>query len=186
MKRLLLGAGAALACCGAALAQTAIAPGVTAIPGGVSVSGGTLAGTLIEWFLVPAIPALAGTVALLLLKIAKGVGIATDESLRSKLQDMIENGLKAGAHELEITLDGKLSFDTKNALIDWVVTKYLPQHAAETVAKLGGDVTDTGAMAVVVAARGAETLATPLVAPAPAAVVINNTAAPKTVMPAAR
>jgi hypothetical protein len=173
MRKILFGtilavavAAAAFPFVGDALAQTVPAPIITPAPaGGFIVSAGSAASTLIEWLLVPMVPAIGIALAGLIMQLAKGVGLAIDEQRRAKLQAIIENGIKWAAHDAEILLNGKLNFEMKNQLIDLVVSKYLPQHGAETVKALGGDVTNTGAMLDIVTARSATILATSIDAP---------------------
>lgn len=126
-----------------------------------TISFGSFGGEILTYVVAGLAPVIAGCVINWLVKAAARLNVQIAEERRAKLQEMVENGIKAGAQKIGVALDGKLSIDVKSELIAGVVNDYLPQNAAETVKALGGNVHDTAAMTDVVAARSADVLALP-------------------------
>jgi esterase/lipase len=65
-------------------------------------------------------------------------GIQAADGLRTKLQEIIVNGLNAGAKNVAEQSEGKGQVEIKNAVVAQAVT-YAQDHAADTLKQLGLD-----------------------------------------------
>lgn len=148
MKKLMIALAVlgSVACIDVSLAQTAVTttPSVAVQPVPATptienaVSLGTVAGTILTWVAAIASIPIAGFLTNLVFNLMKGVGLAKDEALRQKLQDIIVNGLHWGATFAKEKLDGKMTVDVKNAIVAKAV-QYAQDHGADTIKALGGD-----------------------------------------------
>ena len=123
--------------------------------------------------------------------VAKKAGVDASQAMSDRLDQIIENGLHAGATDLGRDLKGKLNVQVKNQVISDAVS-YAQNHGAETVKSISGlDINDPKTVealqaraAKVLSTIGPETvLATASVtAQAPAAAEAPADAAPVTLM----
>lgn len=122
---------------------------------------GGVAGDILALVVSGSAAAIAGVVVNWLLKLAAKLKIDIKDADRKRLQELVENGIKWAARELNVILDGNVSSANKTRLVEAVATEYLPKEAKETVAALGGDVDNEAEMTKIVTARSADILALP-------------------------
>lgn len=99
---------------------------------------GTLAGQAILWVGSVFGTTIGAALTALILRMMKNAGFAGSEMLRQKLQDMIVNGLNAGAQAAADKLKNKGDIDVKNAVVASTV-EYVQAHGADTLKQLGID-----------------------------------------------
>lgn len=103
----------------------------------------------------------AGYIAAMARKLAMKAGINVTEAQQEKFQGFVERSIKWAAEFLKIRLTGKNTAEEKDQIATLAATKYIPEQAADTVRKMGGDPNDAVAMKAVVLARGADVLNSP-------------------------
>lgn len=106
---------------------------------------GTIAGEAILWVGSVFGTTIGAALTALILRLLKNAGFAGSEVLRQKLQDMIVNGLNAGAAQAADALKDKGQIEVKNEVVAKTV-KYVQAHGAETLKKLGLDPTSPAAV----------------------------------------
>jgi hypothetical protein len=89
-------------------------------------------------------------------------GVQISDSARSRLQEIILNGLNAGAKEAAADLAGKSTSDIKNAVVAKAVA-YTQAHGADAIKTLGLDPKD-GIAVEAIKARIETAIADPAVA----------------------
>lgn len=97
---------------------------------------------------------------------------ARKDQLRTRVDEFVRFGVIWAAQKLGYNLNGALSVQQKQEIIELAALDYMPLQAKETVHKLGGDVNNLKQMVQVVTARGMKVLDTPLAAPAVVAVPV--------------
>jgi hypothetical protein len=136
---------------------------------------GTYAGQALMWVASTFGVVIGGALTKLILQWAKNAGFVGSEILRQKLQDMIVNGMNAGAREAADSLKDKAQIEVKNAVVASTV-QYVQAHGADTLKQLGID--PTSPIAVEAIKARIETAINDPAAPTPA--VLDPVAAPKT------
>ena len=117
-----------------------------------TVSAGSLLGTSIE-ILVGVLGApIAAALTLLIVRMARMLGVDIQAAYRKRLEEMIENGLTEAADRLNKRLGGTLDVNVRSELVA-EAADYLVKYGRETVKALGGDPKDRDAMRAIVAAR---------------------------------
>jgi len=106
---------------------------------------GTYAGQALMWIAAVFSPIIGTVLTKWLLQLAANAGVQGTELLRSKLQDMIVNGLNAGAQAAADKLKDKDQIEVKNAVVAWTV-QYVQAHGADTLKQLGLDPTSPQAI----------------------------------------
>lgn len=102
---------------------------------------GTYAGQALMWVASVFGGTIGTALTALLIRLLKNAGIQGTELLRGKLQDIIVNGLNAGAREASERLQGRAQLDVKNQAVAAAV-EYVKAHGAETLKQLGVDPND--------------------------------------------
>jgi hypothetical protein len=131
------------------LAQTTV-PGTSVTTTGpvtsaTTIQTGTYAGQALMW-VATAFSGVVGTaLTAWLWKLLNLTGLQVADSLRSKLQEIIVNGLNAGAKAEADNLRGKGQIQIKNDVIAHAVV-YAQSHGAETLKALGLDPTSPQAV----------------------------------------
>lgn len=121
------------------------APGTTIttsapVTSSTKIDVGTYAGQALMWVASVFGSTIGAALTALILRLLKNAGIQGSEMLRSKLQDIIVNGLNAGAREASARLQDRGQIDVKNVAVANAVT-YVQQHGADTLKQLGIDPT---------------------------------------------
>lgn len=99
---------------------------------------GTIASQAILWVGSVFGTSIGAALTALLMKLLKNAGFTGNEILRQKLQDMIVNGLNAGAQQAADSLKSKGQIEIKNAVVAKTVA-YVQAHGADTLKQLGVD-----------------------------------------------
>jgi hypothetical protein len=120
-----------------ALAQVAAAPAV--------IDTGTIAGQALTWVMTVGGGAIATLLTGLLYKLLQKAGVQMNDALRARLQEMILNGLNAGAKIAAAQLAGRGQVVIKQAAVANTVA-YVQAHGAETIKALGLDPTSPAAV----------------------------------------
>jgi N-acetylmuramoyl-L-alanine amidase len=92
-----------------------------------------------------------------LTRLARRFGIEVEETRRHRLQELVENGIRAGAARLDASLDGRLEVGMRNAVVA-ETADYLARHGATTIRKLGGDPQSQALLQELVLGRGGRLL----------------------------
>lgn len=106
---------------------------------------GTLAGEVLTWVAATFGSSIGLAVTALLLRLLKNAGFAGNEILRQRLQDMIVNGLNAGAAAAADKLKDKGQIEVKNEVVAKAVD-YVQAHGADTLKQLGIDPASSSAV----------------------------------------
>lgn len=141
-----------------------------------TVSVGTLAGEVLAWVIAAFGSVLATVFTAWGVRLFKLAGVQIGDAARARLQEIILNGLNAGAKEAEKNLAGKDPVTIKNAVVAQAVA-YAQAHGADTIKALGLD-PQSGEAVEAIKARIQTAIADPAV-PTPA-VLDPTPAAPKT------
>jgi hypothetical protein len=136
---------------------------------------GTYAGQALMWVASIFGTTIGAALTALIIRLLKNAGFTGAEILRQKLQDMIVNGMNAGAREAADSLKDKGQIDIKNAVVASTV-QYVQAHGADTLKQLGLDPTSPEAVAAIKARI--ETAINDPASPTPP--VLDPTVAPKT------
>jgi hypothetical protein len=87
-----------------------------------TVAFGDYAGAILQWMLPIFLPIIAGLAVDLYVKLRTKLGLSTTDSQRDKFQEIVENGVALGAHDVQANLSGKLTYDVKNQVMASAVT----------------------------------------------------------------
>ncbi len=109
---------------------------------------GTYAGQALMWVASVFGTTIGAALTALFYQMLKNVGIQGNELLRQKLQDIIVNGLNAGAKDVSDQIAGRAKVEVKNEVVAKAVD-YVQQHGADTLKKLGIDPTSEAAIAAI-------------------------------------
>jgi len=139
-----------------------------------TINTGTIAGQALMWVASVFGTTIGAALTALLLRLMKNAGFAGSELLRQKLQDMIVNGLNAGAQQAADALKDKGQIQVKNAVVASTV-QYVQAHGADTLKQLGIDPNSNIAVEAIKARI--ETAINDPATPTPA--ILDPTAAPK-------
>ena len=128
------------------LTPTVLAPPVTQntvtttgpVASNTTISVGTLAGTILNWIMVAFGPVIGSMVVWILVRVLNKLGIQATDALRNRLQEIVVNGLNAGAKSATESLQGKGQVEIKNAVVAQAVA-YTQVHGADTIKALGLD-----------------------------------------------
>lgn len=117
---------------------TVAAPPATVVvaPAPAVIETGTLGGQVLLWVMSAFGTTIGAALTAYILRVLKNAGVQGTELLRSKLQDIIINGLNLGAKEFAADLQGKGTIEVKNAVVARAVV-YAQDHGAETLTALG-------------------------------------------------
>ena len=127
-----------------------------------TISVGTLASQVLQWIMVAFGPVIGSIVVWILVRVLKKLGIDATDALRARLQDIVTNGLNAGAKSATEQLQGKGQIEIKNAIVAQAVA-YTQAHGAETIKELGLD-PQSGAAVEAIKARIETAIADPTAA----------------------
>lgn len=119
-----------------AKSETLTTPTVAQAPTVIQV--GSLAGEVLQWVVAAFGTVISGFIAAWLVKVAKKLGVDVTDQQRSRLQEIIDNGLSLAAHKAGTDLNGKIPVDVRSKIIADAV-KYAQEHGADTIKSLGGD-----------------------------------------------
>lgn len=109
---------------------------------------GTYAGQALQWVAAVFGTTIGAALTGLLLRLMKNAGIQGTELLRAKLQEIIVNGLNAGAAVAAQQLQGRAEIEVKNNVVAATVS-YVQDHGADTLKALGLDpASDTAVEAI--------------------------------------
>lgn len=125
----------------AAIAQTAAsggAPPVVVAPAPAIIDTGTYAGSVLTWVMATFGTTIGAALTALLLRMAKKAGIQGVDLFSSRLQELVVNGLNAGAAEAAKNMAGKGEIQVKNEAMGSMV-RYVQVHGADVLKKLGQD-----------------------------------------------
>ena len=139
-----------------------------------TISVGSLAGEVLQWLAAAFGVPIGGLLTAWLYRLFKLAGIQIADGLRSKLQEIIVNGLNAGAKTEAENMQGKGQIEIKNAVVAQAVA-YTQAHGSDTIKALGLD-PQSGATVEAIKARIETAIADPTVA-TPA--VLGPAAVPK-------
>ncbi len=139
------------------------------------ISVGTIAGEVLTWIAAAFSAPIGGLLVLWLYRLFKFAGIQATDALRARLQEIVVNGLNAGATAVSERLRGKGQVEVKNAVVASAVL-YAQDHGAETIKALGLD-PKSGAAIEAIKARIETAIADPIM-PTPA--VLDAGAVPAT------
>jgi len=103
-----------------------------------TISVGTLAGEVLQWLAAAFSVPIGGLLTAWLYRLFKLAGVNVADGLRTKLQEIIINGLNAGAKNTADQMQGRGQVEIKNAVVAQAVV-YAQAHAAETLKQLGLD-----------------------------------------------
>jgi hypothetical protein len=103
-----------------------------------TISVGTLAGSILNWIMVAFGPVIGSIVVWILVRVLKKLGIDATDALRERLQEIVVNGLNAGAQSATESLQGKDQITIKNAVVQQAIA-YTQVHGEETIKALGLD-----------------------------------------------
>jgi hypothetical protein len=103
-----------------------------------TISIGTLAGSILNWIMVAFGPVIGSMVVWILVRVLKKLGIDATDALRYRLQEIVVNGLNAGAKSATESLQGRDQITIKNAVVQQAIA-YTQVHGAETIKALGLD-----------------------------------------------
>ena len=103
-----------------------------------TISVGTLAGSILNWIMVAFGPVIGSMVVLILVRTLKKLGIDATDSMRARLQEIVVNGLNAGAKNATEQMQGKDQITIKNAVVAQAVA-YTQAHGADEIKALGLD-----------------------------------------------
>lgn len=102
------------------------------------ISVGTIGSQVLQW-VMSVFGALLGTAGLaLLMRMFTAAGLKISDAARVRLQEIVVNGLNAGAAQLEDQMRGRGQIAIKNAVVAKAVT-YVQDHGVETLNQLGID-----------------------------------------------
>lgn len=146
-----------------------------AVTSETNISVGTIAGQVLTWAATAFGSVLATVFAAWGVRLFKLAGVQMTDAARDRLQQIILNGLNAGAKAEEGNLAGRGQVEIKNAVVQQAVA-YTQNHGAETIKALGLD-PQSGAAVEAIKAR-IETAVNDPTTPTPA--VLDAPAAPKT------
>jgi hypothetical protein len=127
---------------------------------------GTYAGQALTWVVTTFGATIGAALTALLIRMLKNAGIAGAELLRARLQEIIVNGLNAGAKAATEQLAGRGKVEVQNAIVAHAIV-YAQNHGADTLKALGLDPTSPQAVEAI-KARIATAVADPTT-PTPAA-----------------
>lgn len=130
-----------------------------------TISVGTLAGQLLNWVMLAFSGPIGGMVVWILVRLLKQLGINATDALRARLQEIVVNGLNAGARAVEQDVAGRGRVEIKNAVLANAVA-YTQAHGADTIKALGLD-PESGAAVEAIKARIETAIADPA-SPTPA------------------
>jgi hypothetical protein len=139
-----------------------------------TISVGSLAGEVLQWLAAAFGVPIGGLLTAWLYRLFKLAGVQVSDGLRSKLQEIIVNGLNAGAKVEAANMQGKDQIAIKNAVVQQAVV-YAQAHGADTIKALGLD-PQSGAAVEAIKARIETAIADPTV-PTPA--VLGTAVVPK-------
>lgn len=103
-----------------------------------TISVGTLAGQALNWIMVVFAPIIGTAIVWVLVRVLQKLGIDATDAMRARLQEIVVNGLNAGAKKIEGVAAGKGKIEIKNAIVAQAVD-YVQEHGAETLKTLGVD-----------------------------------------------
>jgi len=103
-----------------------------------TISVGTLAGQVLTWLVAAFGVPIGGLLTAWLYRLFNLAGIQAADGLRTKLQEIIVNGLNAGAKTVSEDAQGRGQIEIKNAVVAQAVT-YAQAHGADTLKQLGLD-----------------------------------------------
>lgn len=106
---------------------------------------GTYAGQALMWVASVFGTTIGAALTTLFYQMLKNAGIQGNELLRGKLQDIIVNGINAGAKAANERLAGRGQVEIKNEVVAKAV-EYAQTHGADTLKKLGLDPTSPQAV----------------------------------------
>lgn len=106
---------------------------------------GTIAGEVLKWVIAVGGGTLATILSGILVKVFQRMGVKITDELRSRLQEIVLNGLNAGARVAAERLAGKGKIEVKQAIVADAV-RYTQAHGAETIKALGLDPTSPEAI----------------------------------------
>ena len=116
-----------------------------------TISVGTLAGQILNWIMVAFGPVIGSMVVWILVRVLNKLGIQATDAMRARLQEIVVNGLNAGAKNATEKMQGKDQITIKNAVVAQAVA-YTQVHGADTIKQLGLD-PNSGAAVEAIKAR---------------------------------
>lgn len=123
------------------LAQTPV-PGVTAIGLPTVVNVGSTGAEVLNWVLAVTVPAVGVVATGWLSRMFQQVGISMSDQMRGRLQEIVVNGLNAGAAIAVDKLKTAPAVDVKNAAVAHAID-YTLAHAGDTLKAMGFDPNDS-------------------------------------------
>lgn len=139
-----------------------------------TISVGTLGGQVLTWLAAAFGSVLASVFTAWGIRLFKLAGVQISDAARARLQEIILNGLNAGAKQVSQDLDGKAPVQVKNAVVAQAIA-YTQAHGAESIKALGLD-PQSGEAVEAIKARIETAIADPTV-PTPS--VLDAPSAPK-------
>lgn len=103
-----------------------------------TISIGTLAGQVLTWIMAAFAPLIGSLIAALLWRMLGRLGIEATDALRTRLQEIIVNGLNSAAKIADEKMKGRSAIDIKSNIIAATVI-YTQAHGSETMKALGLD-----------------------------------------------
>lgn len=141
---------------------------VTVDPGSaVTIDIGQMVNQIIIWAATAFGTVIGGAIMAVIVRVFKLVGLKITDELRTKLQQIIVNGINVGAAEIADRLKDRGQIEVKNAIVARAV-EYTKEHGQETIKRLGLD-PNGGAVVEAIKARIETAIADPTT-PTPAAI----------------
>lgn len=103
-----------------------------------TISVGSIAGDVLQWMAAAFGVPIGALVTGWLYRLFKAAGLQVSDQLRDKLQQIVVNGINAGAKKAQTDLAGRAPVEIKNAALANAVA-YTQAHGAETIKALGLD-----------------------------------------------
>jgi hypothetical protein len=110
-----------------------------------AIDTGTMAGQILTWVATTFGTAIGAALTALLVRMLKKSGIEANALLRDQLQQIVVNGLNAGAAAAARELAGRGKIDIKSAAVQKAI-EYAQAHGADTMKALGIDPTSKEAV----------------------------------------
>jgi hypothetical protein len=142
-----------------------LVPGTSPVGSPTLVNVGSFSADVLNWVISVTVPIMGVVITGWLTRLFQQVGINMTDAQRARLQEMVVNGINAGAAKAEDSLRGAPLVDVKNAAVQHAV-EYVQEHGADTLKALGFDPHDQKTVEAI-QARALSAIANPAVPTAP-------------------
>ena len=115
--------------------------GIGVVPPAAIIDSGSIAGQVFTWAITVFGGVIATVLTGLIVKLMRKAGIEVSQAASDRLDQILLNGMHAGAAQLTPALVGKGTIEVKNATLAAAV-RYVQAHGADTLKTLGVDPND--------------------------------------------